>query len=338
MVTPALRRFGGAVLLVGLLHGSVAEAADPSPAARETARSLMDRGYERMKKNDAKAALEDFKGADAIMNVTSTGLAVGQALEKLGRLVEARDKYLEVARLPSKPGESAQIRDARTQADKLQGKVAERIPSIKFELSGLPASVLPTVSVDGEAVLASTLTLPRKVDPGKHVVSGNAEGFKEARVELELAEHEQKAAVLAFVPLPKEAPKVIVKHPPPPLPPPAPPVKQGFSAFFWAGIGVTAAGIGAGTVTGVMSLGLASDAKANCTGNVCPESEASTIDKSLLLAHISTGSFALGGVGLGLLGYGLYDSGVFGGKADAKAAFKVEPVVGPGSFTLRGSF
>ena len=326
---------GGAVVLASLAVAVVAQA-EPSPAARETARSLMDRGYERMKKGETSGALEDFKGADAIMRVTSTGLAVGQALEKLGRLVDARDKYLEVARVPPKPGESNQIRDARAQADKLQGQVAERIPSIKFEVAGLPATVQPTVKVDSEVLDATTLTLPWKVDPGKHVVVGSAAGFNDLALDVVLAEREQKTLTLTFVAVPKTAllPKQVVKTPL--LPPP--PEKHGFSAFLWAGIGVTTLGVAAGSVTGVMSLGAVADAKANCPGNVCPETERDTIDNARLLAHLSTGSFALGGLGLGLLGYGLFDSGVFGGDRDAKTAFTVEPLVGPGSFALRGTF
>lgn len=294
-----------------------------------------------MKKGDAAAALEDFKGADALVGVTSTGLAVGQALEKLGRLVEARDKLLEVARIAAKPGESQQIRDARTEADKLQARIAERIPAIKFELTGLPAAVSPVVSIDGEAMLPATLSLPRKVNPGKHAIAGHAEGYQEVQVDVSVAEREQKTAALAFVPIPKTpavAPAPLPKVSPTPAPHPEPAAsKGGFSTWFWAGLGVAGGGLVAGSVTGALSLTKVADIKSRCVENLCPDAEQTNIDSAKLLAHVSTGAFALGGVGLALLGYGLYDSGVFGGK-DAHAGLKVEPVVGLGSFALRGTF
>lgn len=330
------RNLSAFLILTSLAWVEIAHA-DPSAAVRETARSLMDRGHERMKKNETAAALADFQGADALVGVPPTGVAVGQALEQLGRLVEARDKYLSVSRVPLKPSDPAQFRAAQALADKLQTALAARIPSIQFDVSGLPATVVPTVKLDGELVLATTLTLPQKVDPGKHRVTGNATGYTDISIELAVAEVETKTAALVFIALPKALVSTpVVKHA---VPAPVPAAeKNGFSPFFWAGMGVTVVGVAAGSVTGVMSLGAASDAKANCTGNACPESERDTIDKSLLLAHVSTGSFALGGLGLAVLGFGLYDSGLFGGAKDKEAAFTVKPVVGPGSFALVGSF
>lgn len=329
--------------LAGLLAAGVSLApararAEPTPADRETARSLMDRGYERLKQGDASGALADFKGADALVGVTSTGLAVGLALEKLGRLVEARDKLLEVTRLPVKPGESAQLRDSRTQAEKLQQAIGARIPSLKVDVTGLPAGVAAAVTLDGSALPPAALGLPRRVDPGAHRVEGTASGFVASAIEVTLAEREERALTLSFAlaapttSTPSKAPKntagTIVRSPPLSQP-------SAFSPLFWTGVGLAGAGVIAGSITGAMSLSGAAEVEEACPGLVCPDERLRpTADRALLLAHVSTGSFALAGVGAALAVVGL----VLPRSPAAHASVHLEPIVGFGVVGLRGAF
>jgi hypothetical protein len=337
-----------ALPFVGMLVLSMASVthraqAEPTAADRETARALMDRGYVQLKKGDTREALEAFKGADAIMGVPSTGLAVGLALEKLGRLVEARDKLLEVARLPIQPKESTQLRDARKQAETLQASLAERIPTLTLTVSGLAGGVRPTVRVDGAEVPANLLELPRKLDPGTHAIAGTAPGYRDVTTEVVLAEREQKSISLAFVPKPVESPKPVAPVPSRAIPSSSRVVAQEAGAgprwlrspLFWTGVGLAGAGAIAGSITGVLSLEAAADAKARCPNDVCPNAEPlETADRSQLLAHVSTGSFALAGVGAALAVVGV----VIAPSTPSSPSPRASLVMGPASFGVVGEF
>ncbi|MBM4373865.1 MAG: hypothetical protein FJ095_02185 [Deltaproteobacteria bacterium] len=313
--------------------------AEPTAADRETARGLMDRGYERLKQGDSVGALKDFEGADALVGVTSTRLAVGLALEKLGRLVEARDRLLEVSRIATRPGESPQIREARAKADELQRTVGERIPSLKIELTGLPEGATPALELDGVALPSAALGLPRRVDPGNHRIVGKVPGFVAAPLEVSLAEREQRSVTLAFAP---EARPVAAKKPAAvkttaarPMSEVAPGSSPFASPLFLTGVSLAGAGLLAGSVTGALSLAAADDVKAVCPDLVCrDDSMRATAERSLLLAHASTGSFALAGAGAAVAVVSL----LLPAPALVAAALRVEPLVGPGSVGLRGRF
>src|SRR5260221_5508152 len=108
----ARRRLLAAWTAISLLCASLpvtmvtqAAPAGPSAAEKETARSLMKAGRASRDKGDHKAALESFKAADAIMKVPTTGLEVGREQVALGLLVEARDTFLKIVRIPVEPKE-----------------------------------------------------------------------------------------------------------------------------------------------------------------------------------------------------------------------------------------
>src|SRR5438445_7341158 len=106
--------------------------ADISAADKETARTLMNAGRKAREAGDHKASLEAFKKADAIMNVPTTKLEVGHEYEALGLLVEARDAYLAVTRLPVAPkGDPKPFVDARKEAEQRADALEPRIPSVK---------------------------------------------------------------------------------------------------------------------------------------------------------------------------------------------------------------
>ena len=183
-----------ALCLATVGHSSVASAqfADeategPTAADKETARNLMDLGRTKYAEGDFEAALEAFRGADKIMSVTSTGLWMGKALEKLGRLVESRDKLLEVARIPPGDNESPVLREARDEAAALQLDVADRIPELEIVIEGLVEPARPTITVGESQVPISTVHLPRKVDPGTHQILATAPGHFDLELEVTVA-------------------------------------------------------------------------------------------------------------------------------------------------------
>ena len=94
-----------------------------------------------------------------------------------------------------------------------------------------------------------------------------------------------------------------------------------------AGFGVAALGVIAGGATGAAAL--SKDKSLVCPNNLCPPESESDLKAVMGLAHVSTASFVLAGVGatLGVVGLFLND--------DPNAAVVM---VGPGSFSVQGRF
>ena len=176
--------------------------ADPSAADKETARSLVKEGDRRFEARDYAAALEAYRGAHAIMDVPTTGIGLGRAQDALGQLVEARDTFLEVARLPRRPREPAVFARVRSEAEQLADAIAERIPSIQAEVSGAPANVERTVRLDDVALAPAVVALPWKVNPGPHTVTVTAPGYREATERVVVTEGQHTTVRLALLALP----------------------------------------------------------------------------------------------------------------------------------------
>ena len=73
-----------------LLFTSLALGA-PTAEERERARASMDQGDARFESKDYARALEHYRAADQIMGVPTTGIEVGRTLERMGRLLDARE-------------------------------------------------------------------------------------------------------------------------------------------------------------------------------------------------------------------------------------------------------
>ena len=295
-------------------------AQEPSVADKETARQLMDTGDTKFESGDYAGALESYQGADRIMKVTSTGLAVGKALMQLGRLIEARDKLLAVARLPQGADESPVLTRAREEAKELQQTVADRIPQLTISLAGLPAGVEASVQVDNDAVPPATINLPRAVDPGAHTVSGTAPGYLATPQTLTLKEGDRQTLVLTFRAT-GERPREEPKEP-----------ELEVSPLVWAGVAVAGAGVIVGAITGGISLSTASDVKKQCEGTRCPVTAEEDGDRALALAHVSTVSFCVAGAGAILAGVGLVLTFTSDDGADTALDLR------PGFIGIRGHF
>jgi len=325
------RRILASIVAASLLLSGVPALAAPSASDKETARALMKDGETKRAKGDREGALKSFKAAHEIMNVPTTGLEYGRTQLQLGLLVEARDTLLSVVRLPVLPGESANMVEAREEAQKLADEIEPRIPSITIKLKGVPDAASPKVTIDGHAIVAATIGVARKHNPGAHEIVVVA-GSVEKKEKIELAEGEDKVVEidLAPAPAPPEAPKDEPKETPEPPPPP-----KGTSPLVWIGFGSAAAFLVAGGVTGALAFSRASSAKDGCDGNRCPPSTHDDIASSKTFGNLSTISFALAGAGVIVGVIGLYSS-----KSDPPTVTttSVGLFVGANGLGLTGSF
>jgi hypothetical protein len=329
-----------------LSFASVAHA-EPSAADKETARSLLDDGDQKLESKDSAGALKSYQSAHAIMNVPSTGIEVAKTLVRLGRLVEARDTALSVSRMPKSSNEPRAFGQARAEAEGLASELASRIPSLELKVSGAAPGQELHVTIDGAAVPPAVATVPRKLDPGKHQISVSSAGRADLNASVELKEGEKRTLELALSNAQAAAPAAVAATPTPvgpaaqppaePQSAPVPESKSGVSSLAYVGFGIGAVGIGVGSITGLMSLSKASSAKKFCTGNDCTPAATDDINSSKSLANISNVGFAVGVVGLGLGVYGLLSSGHAPEQTQATARHW-DVLLGARSVAVAGAF
>ncbi len=268
-----------------------AAAAPTSAADRETARSMMQEGRDLRDKGDLKGALQRFKAADDIMHVPTTSLEVARTEVALGLLVEARDTIAAIHKTPAQPDDPTPFKEARVKADELDAQLEGKIPTLTIHVTGATEADSPAVAVDGVSLPSSVASLPRKIDPGHHVVTARAAGG-EAKEELDIGEGEKKDVQLTLVAGgssggqedngPADVRPVV--HTPGPL--------------TYGGIVVAGVGLVAGTVTGILELSKASAVKSECHNKQCnPGTPSSDLSSANSLATIATVSFAVAAAG-----------------------------------------
>jgi hypothetical protein len=332
-----------ATVALSLTFASVAPSsawAEPTAADRERARTLLDLGDQKAASQDWEGALKAYKVADEVMRVPTTGVARGKALEKLGRLLEAKDVLLGVTRYPTHPDEPAAFTSAREEAARLAAALTPRVPELTVQISGLGEGVTPKVAIDGHDVLPDMLAVPIKIDPAEHSLTASAPGYLPIEQKVTLAESEKKSIELAFAPDPNAG--AVTTPGAAPGTPSSVAVDQSSKsrALMWIGFGVGAAGVAAGSVTGLMAMSAEKSAEDQCINKVCPPAAQSDIDSSKQLGTISTIAFGVGVVGLGVGVWQLIatSGGQTSGQDQAANEPAFQPIVGLGQLGVRGRF
>jgi len=197
------RRVSGLVAMVLMLFalalaGAPAAAQSGDDASRAEARKIGYAGVEAYQAGDYATARDRLEAAYQLLKVPSLGLWSARALAKLGKLVEADARYLEVIKLPTSVGDEAIQEQARRDASSERGALARRIPSVLVRVEGAPLGEV-AVTVDDEALVGAAPGESHLVNPGRHRIEG-IRGSARVRTEVTVAEGEQKEAMLRFVP------------------------------------------------------------------------------------------------------------------------------------------
>jgi hypothetical protein len=289
-------------------------------ASRTAARAMGNSGVEAYQAGNYQDASDRLEKAYAIARVPSLGLWSARALRKLGKLVEAADRYLETASLQVPEGDYVIQKQAQTDATRELKELRPRIPVLSIEVKGAKAAEV-AVSIDGTPLAATLVTEPRLVNPGEHRVEGT-HGAERAEAKVTVAEAESTTAVLDFSGLKSAEAAVSTED------------GGGGGAFrtlAFVALGVGGAGIITGSITGVLAIDKKStiDKSPSCDGNRC--SDRDLVDSYGTLRTVSSIGLIAGtviaGVGVTLLFAGGSE------KEPSAAAF-----VGPGSVGVRGRF
>jgi hypothetical protein len=275
--------FPAALAAAVIVIAPAARADNVDAATRSTARKL---GLEGVKLYDAgnyAAALEKFNTADSLMPAPTLGLFAARCLVKLGKLVEASERYLEVTRMQLDRNALPVMRKAQSDAVAEREKLMPTIPSLEIHVEG-PAGDGVAVAVDGKVLLPGLVGEKRPVNPGKY------------RVEARRADTTVAQDVTIAL---GEAARTVLKLPPLPPPPTErmPPLRAGG----WTAIGIAGAGVVAGSVAGLVAVAKGQSLLAECPRHMCPDAVTLGKTSSYDAARAaSTAGFIAGAVALAI--------------------------------------
>ena len=317
-------------LTVASLPVTVMAGAEATAADLETARDLYREGRDLRDKGDLPGALEKLRAANALAGTPITGLEVGRTYMMVGRLVEARQALLDVGRIPIKVNESANAKAARVEAEKLATEIKPRIPQLLVVVTGVPAGLTPTVTIDGAPIPAEALSVAHKLDPGSHVVAARVGTGKTQTSTVVLKEGESREVQLVL--------------PPEPVAQPTPSKLRAEPAsnytLSYLGFGVAGAGLIVGSVTGFLVVGKARELRNRCPEKECPLATGPEVDSAKTLGTVSTISFAVASAGavVGVIGLFLGRSSGTASSSSGALRPSVSVFVGLSSAGLQGTF
>lgn len=283
---------------------------DADEATRNAARKIAEEGLSLFQGGQYAEALDRFERAGALVRAPTMGLMAGRSLVKLGRLVEASERFLAVTRMTLAKDASDAFRKAQVDAGKEREALSPRIPSVVLTLDGADGA---TVTLDGNPVDAGRIGAGVPVDPGPHVVVVTRD--KTSKTErFQVKEGEEKRLALS----------VDV----------APPAMSGLRVAGIVGVALGGASLVVGAVAGGLSLSANSELAGVCKPG-CPESERAKIDSFETTKAITTPSLVVGAVlaGAGVLAIGLSPS-----SPSSSRQVGVQPWIGAGSAGVKVVF
>lgn len=170
-------------------------------------------------------------------------------------------------------------------------EVRAEIPSILIlAKDGEGADTLDVKVFEGDTLLAEKISVePLELDPGEHQLRFEHDGRStEKKIVLRAGEREQ--------PIEVSFEQKMVEPPPP-----TPPESAGLGPLFYTGVAIT----GVGLIVGAIAGGFAIRNK-NDIDEQCPACTQDDIDQAAIPAHVSTGGFALAGLGAVILVIGIF--------------------------------
>ena len=312
--------------------------AQTTDAERRVARELGMQGIDAFERGAYPEAVDRLERAYGTLKVPTLGLWSARALARVGKLVEASERYEEVIRMPLEADAPPQFSEAKVSAVEELETLEPRLPSITIELTA-PEGSAPAVTLDGATLKATMVGLPIPINPGTHEIEARV-GERNAKASAELVEGESKTVALVLAG-PNATPAAEVGQAPL-----ASPNKSGAvtspaildrragserRAASWLTIGVGGVGVVTGTITGAIVLGKKKDLDSDgCVDHGCPTRLDGDRESYNTLRHVSTAAFVVGGVGLAA-GVGLLLS-----APHERSAWRL--LVSPGAAGVEGSF
>ncbi|HEX6764138.1 MAG TPA: tetratricopeptide repeat protein, partial [Polyangiaceae bacterium] len=195
LLSHRIELFVAAALLVAAVSPR-ALAQDVDDATRAAARDLASEGSDLYQAESFEQAYDRFNRAYQLVHAPTVGIWAARSLVKLGRLVEASERFLELERLTLAENASPEHHKAKEDAAAERQALAPRIPSVRVLLEGAqPSEVF--VTLNGELLQTPLVGEKRPVNPGKLAIKGTR-GRDVVQAEVDLKEGETRDVKLVF--------------------------------------------------------------------------------------------------------------------------------------------
>ena len=312
------------------LSSTLARAEEPpgSPARAE-ARALGYAGVRAYAARDFVLASERLERAYSLLPAPSLGLWSARALVRLGKLVQAEERYLAVTRMQLETNAADVHRAARATAELELRELLPTLPSLSVSIAGAPPNEV-IVTLDGSPWPLSAGRASRWINPGRHQIVGVWEGQRSER-ELVATEGASSEVLLGF-----ESPAAASVSRPPYAPTEISSRPSGWSVAGWTLLGLG----GASLVVSAASYAIGKTKydelhdDGTCRGDRCRPGDAlQAYDR---IRQAQTLSLILGMV-LGAAGSTVLALD-WGASDDPQTAGRAELLVGIGSVTIRGRY
>jgi hypothetical protein len=297
-----------ACLLAFVLLLLAGPAAAVDEATRSMIREISGEGVAAYQDGEYELARQKLDQAFSMLPTAPLGLWSARTLEKLGLLVEARERYLAAERAPTDPGGDRELqKQARQDAVSEREALEARIPKVVVRLRAGPAtegdpSRDVTLSVGGKSLPAAFVGTAIPVNPGRLQITAVRNG-EHATKDIDIDAGERKEVTLVLQPGPPADP-VTEADPAAPVAEPGavhdeakePKSRGSWQPIAgWIGIGLGVGGLALGGVGSALvydKLGAL-----DCDGEGCPPgTSAEEMAAGNSLRTMSTVGYVVGGV------------------------------------------
>jgi hypothetical protein len=246
---------------------------------KAAAQALFDEGRRLMAAGDFTSACPKFEASQELDPGLGTRLNIADCYEKKGQLAKAWGEWTDIEDEAMKEGDVKRQGIAHDRATKLQPKLPRL--TINFAAGKQTPDGL-VVKRDGEVVIAAMFGSPVPVDPGNHVITAEAPGYKPWSGSIDVEASQTKSFEVPLLmassvpppPPPNPDHPVITEHPDHPIftPPPPPPgteEPQGLSGQRKVAIAIGAVGaigVVVGSIFGIGAISKWNEVKKDCNG------------------------------------------------------------------------
>lgn len=235
-----------ALVMLGLL-ASVAHADDRAKAVE-----LFETGRKEMKAGNYEAACAAFRESNERKPDSGTRGSLAICYQKLGRVASAYALWIDLTKTAPprlRPDAAANAKKLEPRLPKWTVKLAPGAPDLEIMIDGVVVAWKPNVA--------------QPIDPGKHVLEANADGYAAFRHEFTASEGKTEEIAIGLARIPVTAPE----------PPPPSPVEPATSSSTGRKVGFALIGTGGalvigGAVFGVIAKGRYDDAQDLCGGEI----------------------------------------------------------------------